>query len=113
MTSITLTASATAPILTAALQQQDQHLRDACVEFEAMLIAQMLKTVHEHQPEDGLIPRGDGERYFQEMLDGEYAKAISRANPAGIAAMLYRQMKDTALSAAAGGAPAGALGQAR
>ena len=112
MTSITSTASATAPTLSPAQMKQDQNLRDACVEFEAMLIAQMLKTVHENQPEDGLIPRGDGERYFQEMLDGEYAKGISRANPAGIAAMLYRQVKDTAFSTTAGGVLAGALGQA-
>lgn len=113
MTSITPTTSAKSPTLTAAQKKQDQDLRDACVEFEAMLIAQLLKTVHENQPEDGLIPRGDGEQYFQEMLDGEYAKHISRSNPAGVAAMLYQQMKDTALSTTAGGAMAGALNQAR
>jgi len=113
MPSITPTTSTTAPTLTAAQQKQDQDLRDVCVEFEAMLIGQLLKTVHENQPKDGLIPRGDGEQYFQEMLDGEYAKNISRSNPAGVAAMLYQQMKDTVLSTNAGGAITGALHQAR
>ncbi|MHB0938736.1 MAG: rod-binding protein [Armatimonadota bacterium] len=113
MTNIAPTASAKSPTLSPAQKQQDQDLRDACVEFEAMLISQLLKTTHANQPEDGLIPRGEGERYFQEMLDGEYGKAISRANPAGIAAMLYQQMKDTASSAASDSAMASALGQAR
>jgi len=94
MTTIAPTISAPSTLTPTSGGTRDEALWDACVEFEGLLIAQLLRTVHDNLPMEGLIPRSDGERYFQEMLDGEYAKEISRSNPAGIAVMLYQQVRN-------------------
>jgi peptidoglycan hydrolase FlgJ len=74
---------------------------DACTDFEALVLSQLLKSMRASIPDGGLIPRSDGERVFQEMLDGEYAKTISRSNAMGMAAMLYAEWRDAAASPAA------------
>ncbi|HOF86721.1 MAG TPA: rod-binding protein [Armatimonadota bacterium] len=80
--------------------RDDRRLRDVCAEVEALFFSQLLREMRASIPDDGLIPRGDGEALFREMLDGEYAKVLARSSPTGLAAMLYRQLT-------AGGAPAG------
>lgn len=85
------------------LKPRDEALWNACADFEALLYSQLLKSVRENQPKDGLIPRSDGEQIFQDMLDGEYAKEMSLANPSGVAMMMYRQIQAMAPSSPAGG----------
>ena len=80
-------------------ERENRRLRDVCAEVEALFFSQLLREMRASIPDDGLIPRGEGEALFQEMLDGEYAKTIARTSPTGLAALLYRQL-------APGGVPA-------
>ncbi len=90
----------TAHALTPA-ERESRRLRDACGEVEALFFAQLLREMRSSIPDDGLIPRGEGETMFQELLDGEYARIVGRTSTTGLAAMLYRQLSRDAAPAPA------------
>jgi flagellar protein FlgJ len=72
--------------------QDDKALKKACSEFESYFVASLLKEMRRAVPEDGLIKRTEGEKIFQEMLDGQYAAKIAESKPLGIAEIMYRQL---------------------
>lgn len=74
---------------------EDKELMDACKEFEAYFIKQLLsemkKTINESD-EESLFSKSQSEKIFEDMLDDEYAKNASQGQGIGIAKMLYKQM---------------------
>ncbi|MEI6521223.1 MAG: rod-binding protein [bacterium] len=72
--------------------QDDKALKKACGEFEAYFVASMLKEMRRSVPEDGFFKKSEGEKIFQEMLDGQYAAKIAESKPLGIADLMYRQL---------------------
>ena len=71
----------------------DEELMDACKEFEAYLVEQVLKQVKES------IPKTEEEEnqyteYFGDMMLQEYAYAITDQGSLGIAQKLYESMKN-------------------
>lgn len=71
----------------------DEELMDACKEFEAYLVEQVLKQVKES------IPKTEEEEnqyteYFGDMMLQEYASAITDQGSLGIAQKLYESMKN-------------------
>ena len=71
----------------------DEELMDACKEFEAYLVEQVLKQVKES------IPKAEEEEnqyteYFGDMMLQEYASAITDQGSLGIAQKLYESMKN-------------------
>lgn len=71
----------------------DEELLDACKEFEAYLIEQMLKEVKES------IPKSEEEdnkytEYFGDMMLQEYASLLTERGDLGIAQTLYESMKN-------------------
>ena len=71
----------------------DEELMDACKEFEAYLIEQVMKQVQES------IPKSEEEEdnkyldYFGDMMLQEYSGVIAENGDLGIAQMLYESMK--------------------
>ena len=72
---------------------EDAKLLDSCQQFEALMFASMLKEMRNSVPDNGLIPRSNGEKIFQEALDGEYAASMSRTQSMGLATSLYSQLR--------------------
>lgn len=71
----------------------DEELLDACKEFEAYLIEQVLKEVKES------IPKSEEEdnkytEYFGDMMLQEYASLLTDRGDLGIAQTLYESMKN-------------------
>lgn len=72
----------------------DEELMDACKEFEAYLIEQVMKQVQES------IPKSEEEEdnkyldYFGDMMLQEYSGVIAENGDLGIAQMLYESMKN-------------------
>lgn len=71
----------------------DEELLDACKEFEAYLIEQVLKEVKES------IPKSEEEdnkytEYFGDMMLQEYASLLTERGDLGIAQTLYESMKN-------------------
>ena len=73
---------------------EDRELMDACVEFEALFIRQMLdsmrKTVEKVSFDES--SSGSGMDYFEDMLYDNYAKKMAKTADLGIAEMMYRQL---------------------
>lgn len=72
-----------------------RRLNEATADFEAMFIQQLFKSMRQTVPEDphgGLFAKSQGEKIFGEMLDGEYAKNMSRGNSGlGLKEAIFKQ----------------------
>ena len=84
----------------------DEELMDACKEFEAYLVEQVLKQVKES------IPKTEEEEnqyteYFGDMMLQEYASAITDQGSLGIAQKLYESMKNNTKAVSISEAEAG------
>lgn len=72
----------------------DEELMDACKEFEAYLVEQVMKEVQES------IPKSEEEEdnkyldYFGDMMLQEYSSIIAERGDLGIAQSLYEGMKN-------------------
>ncbi len=71
----------------------DVKLREAANEFEAIFIQQMLKTMRKTSIESDLIPKSEGEKLFQSMLDEKYSKISAESGSLGLGDMIYKQLK--------------------
>jgi flagellar protein FlgJ len=71
----------------------DQHgLKEACKEFETILLEQMLKSMRKTVQKSGLMQGGMAEDIFEDMLYEKYARKMSDSANLGLADMLYRQL---------------------
>ncbi|MBP7175639.1 MAG: rod-binding protein [Thermoclostridium sp.] len=68
-----------------------EKLKEACKEFEGLLLQMMYKQMKKTVPESELLPASSGREIFQEMLD---EKLIDNATQRGIgiSEVLYRQL---------------------
>jgi Rod binding domain-containing protein len=61
-------------------------------EFESLLVEQMLKEMRNNVPESPLFGQSRGREIFNEMLDGEYAKAMEQRGGLGLARFMIDKM---------------------
>ena len=71
---------------------RDSALYQASVDFEALLVKQMLNAMRDTRLETGMLDAGLARDVFEDMLYDEYADMMTRNTPFGIADMLYRQL---------------------
>jgi len=85
-----------------AMESKDKtKLRQACVDFEGYFIQMMFKEMRKTvNTSDGLFPKGQAEKLFQEMLDEETAKAIAGGRGLGLADMMFKQLSQQFLTSA-------------
>lgn len=71
----------------------DEEMLDACKEFEAYLVEQVIKQIKETLPK---TEEEDNQymEYFGDMMLQEYASAITEQGSLGIAQKLYEGMKN-------------------
>lgn len=86
----------TAPIapkgLAAPKSDDRVKLQKAAKSLEAVFMGQLLKAMRETVPDEGVIPKSEGEQMFTGMLDDEFAKAQSRQSTNGLGEALFRQL---------------------
>jgi len=73
-------------------QAEQAKLKEACVDFEAIFVKQMLDSMRKTVQKTGLTDGGFAEDIYQDFLYDEYAKEIAQTANLGIAKMMYRQM---------------------
>lgn len=73
----------------------DKELKNAANGFEELFVHKMLSSMREATTKAGLLSGGRGEEVFQDMLDQEYAKEITRSKALGMSDVIYRQTKDS------------------
>jgi flagellar protein FlgJ len=71
----------------------DTKLREAANDFEAIFIQQMLKTMRKTSFESDLLPKSEGEKVFQSLLDEQYALLSAKSASLGLGEMIYQQLK--------------------
>jgi flagellar protein FlgJ len=67
-------------------------LEEACRDFEAIFIKQMLDAMKNTVQKTNLFGRNMAEDIFEDMLYDEYAKEMSKSTDLGIAEMMYKQL---------------------
>lgn len=68
-------------------------LREVSKEFEAVFLNQLVSAMRKTVGDSGLIPKGEGEKMFEGLLDEEWARSLSgRHGPGGLSDLIYRQL---------------------
>lgn len=72
--------------------RETKKLKEACRDFEAVLLGYMLKSMRKTVSKSEMFGSSGEQELFQEMMDTEFCKAASRSGSTGIADMLFRQL---------------------
>lgn len=72
--------------------RQQKRLKDACQDFEAVFLANVMKSMRKTVEKTNLFGSDSGEETFQEMMDNEVSKAAAKTSSLGIADVMYRQV---------------------
>ncbi len=71
----------------------DLELKEACQQFEAIFVKQMLSSMRSSVQKSGFINGGMSEKIFEDMLFDEYANKMSQSGQFGLGDQIYNQMK--------------------
>jgi flagellar protein FlgJ len=71
---------------------RSSKLYEACVEFEALFLKQMLAAMRKTVQKTGLLDGGMAQDIFEDMLYDEYAKSMARNAGFGLADTVYLQL---------------------
>ena len=75
------------------LSRDAASLKQSCQDFEAIFIESMFKAMRKTIPDGGLFEKDTAHEIYQEMLDSEISKEISKHQSIGLADQMYRQME--------------------
>lgn len=75
------------------LWDKNKRLEHACVEFESIFIAHMLKTMGKTVDKGGLLGNSNETKIIKSMLDENLANSIATAGGIGIGSMLFEKLK--------------------
>ena len=79
---------------------KEEKLKNACKDFEAIILKQMLTTMRKSIPKDGLFETGYAQEMYQSMQDEEMAKEMAHGKGMGIADAMYKQISGKIKTAA-------------
>ena len=71
---------------------KEKKLRQACADFEAIILEKMLSTARKSIPKAGLIDGGFAEETYQSMYDFELSKKMAQGKGTGMGELLYKQI---------------------
>lgn len=72
-------------------EKDKQKLKEACIQFESIMLQTLYKQMKATIPKGGLFEESNARSIFQDMLDEELMHACSKRG-VGIADMMYRQL---------------------
>lgn len=72
---------------------KEKTLRQACADFEAIILEKMLRFGRESAPESGLLGDSFAEDMYRSMHDHELARKMAQGNGMGFGELLYRQIR--------------------
>jgi len=72
---------------------EQEKLRKACQEFEAIFLYQLMQGMRRTIPQSGLTGKGMGREIFESLFDQEVTKQMAASNNnTGLAGLLYEQL---------------------
>jgi flagellar protein FlgJ len=69
-----------------------EKLKKACADFDALFMAQMLKSMRQTIPQTGFLEKGLGNDIYQGFMDQELSQKLSKSKGLGLGKVIYRQM---------------------
>jgi peptidoglycan hydrolase FlgJ len=84
----------------------EQKLRAATKQLEAVFVQELFKAMRETIPQDGLTDGGAGEEIFTGLMDENVASHVPEQWQRGLGESLYRQLREALPHANTGAAPA-------
>ena len=72
--------------------KSDDKLKNACADFEAIFIKQMLDSMRKTVEKTSLLSGGMAEDIFEDMLYQNYAEKMSKVGNFGLKEILYKQL---------------------
>jgi Rod binding domain-containing protein len=73
-------------------KKNDAKLKKVCADFEAIFVAQMLKSMRESVEKSDLFGDGFGSDMYQSMFDTQLSEKIAQGSGTGIGQILYKTM---------------------
>lgn len=73
---------------------KDGRLRQACADFEAIIVQKFLSMARESIPEGGLMDGGYAEDMYRSMHDQQLAQELASGRGMGFGELLYRQISE-------------------
>jgi len=73
--------------------RSDEELKKASKDFESMFMNLVMKEMRETVPDGGAWGDSSKVKFFQSMLDEEYAKLSTDKPAKGLADMIYQNLK--------------------
>ena len=73
--------------------QFNKELKEAADGFEELFVHKLLQIMRSTVPKENLLSGGRGEEIFQDMLDENYAKIITKNGSFGLSKMIFEQTK--------------------
>jgi Rod binding domain-containing protein len=68
------------------------HMKQLGQDFEASILAELIRPMFEALDTEGLGGGGEGERMFRPMLVEQYARGVAQSGGVGLADMVVREM---------------------
>ena len=81
------------PRVKAKTDRRAAELKKACQDFEAIFLQSLFKSMRRTVIDSGLFEKDTSHEIYQDMLDGEIAREVSRRQSMGLADQMYRQME--------------------
>jgi len=77
---------------TAVKRNDQEEMKKACQEFEALFLSMMYKQMKASIPKSGLIPEDAGSEIFESMFDEKLMEEAAKGRGIGLADTLYKQL---------------------
>ena len=77
------------------VRAENRKLRQACADFEALLLNKLVSAMRESVPQGGLFEKSFGEKMFQSMHDEELSRQMAGGRGTGLGELLYRKLIDS------------------
>ena len=69
-----------------------RRLEEACVEFEALLVRQMMRCMRSTVSEGGMLEKSSARKIYEEMLDDKLSEKIAHRGALGLSDILLRDL---------------------
>ncbi len=76
----------------APMDRAKEQLKAVGDSFESIFVNQMITAMRNTVDEEGIMPRSHAEKVYQNLLDTEYAKAISSSGQLGLGEAIQEQL---------------------
>jgi len=75
-------------------EKEQQALKNACSEFEALFMNYLLKEMRNTVPKSGFISGGKAEELYTSMLDSQMAREIALKRSIGLSSFFLGQLEE-------------------